>query len=122
MRRRLFAHTSASSPRQKGGARRTPATITSAAEHSMARLAHGLWPAALAQGALPALHSTTKCARSLPASFFASACLLQALSEGCLTGVADGVAGGSAAAGGPALTVGTAGGTSKNLMRFHLRS
>jgi hypothetical protein len=30
-------------------------------------------------------------------SFFASTCLLQTLSEGCLTGVAEGFVGGSAA-------------------------
>ncbi len=44
------------------------------------------------------------CARAGPVSFFASACLLQTLSEACFTGVADGAAGGSAARAAPQAT------------------
>src|ERR1043165_5212174 len=49
--------------------------------------------------ALPAWQSFTNCVRASPVSCLASACLLHTLSEGCLTGVAVGAGGGSAAAG-----------------------
>src|SRR5262249_57022779 len=54
---------------------------------------------------LPAWQSLTNCERASPVSCLASACLLQTLSEGCFTGVADGAAGGSAAAAGRAPTI-----------------
>src|ERR1700683_1689132 len=92
---RRFWRTSASFPRAKHvGFARCSVPIAcgdSSGRHFRFRVG------AAGQGALPALQSTTKCARSLPVSFLASACLLQVLSEGCFSGVADGVAGGSAA-------------------------
>src|SRR5205814_6754287 len=70
---------------------------------------------------LPPRQSLTNCARAGPVSFFASACLLQTLSEACFTGVADGAAGGAAATAAPQPTMAMAVNAVMMFMRAFLR-
>ena len=78
----------------------TPGT----AQEVLPVLAPVLLPTALPE-VLPAWQSFTNWLRASPVSCLPSACLLQTLSEGCLTGVAVGAAGCSAAAAMPQPTI-----------------